>query len=195
MAAFFFSLLALTALVGAAGITVLLAAAGRDPDGQAAVLLDDLAPAALPLAAVVAATSMGGSLYFSEVLGYVPCTLCWYQRIAMYPLAPILGIAAVRRDLSVRTYGWVLAGSGAVISLYHYAVQWMPDLEATSCAADNPCSAVWVREFGFVSIPFMALCGFLAIAALLAVAARRPAGDGDHPADADLEARADGQPR
>lgn len=181
MAAFFFSLLALTALAGAVGIAVLLVAARRHPDGQAAVLLDDLAPAALPLAAVVATTAMGGSLYFSEVLGYVPCTLCWYQRIAMYPLAPILGLAALRRDLSVRTYGWVLAGSGALIALYHYAVQWMPDLEATSCAADNPCSAVWVREFGFVSIPFMALAGFLAISALLWVASAAPSDtDDDH---------------
>lgn len=177
MAAFFFSLLALTALIGAVAVATLLVAARRDPDGQAAVLLDDLAPVALPLAAVVAATAMGGSLYFSEVAGYVPCTLCWYQRIAMYPLAPVLGIAAVRGDASIRPYGWALAGSGAVISLYHYAIQWLPDLEATSCSADNPCSAVWVREFGFVSIPFMALCGFLAITALLAVAARRPVGD------------------
>lgn len=177
MAAFFFSLLALTALIGAVALTVLLLAARREPDGQAAMLLDDLAPAALPLAAVVAAAAMGGSLYFSEVLGYVPCTLCWYQRIAMYPLAPVLGIAAVRGDPSVRIYGWVLAGSGAVISVYHYVIQWLPDLEATSCSPDNPCSAVWVREFGFVSIPFMALCGFLGIAALLAVAARRPSDD------------------
>lgn len=177
MAAFFFSLLALTALIGAVALTTLLFLARGRPDGQAAMLLDDLAAAALPLAAVVAATAMAGSLYFSEVLGYVPCTLCWYQRIAMYPLAPILGIAAVRRDPWVRTYGWVLAGSGAVISAYHYVIQWLPDLEATSCSADNPCSAVWVREFEFVSIPFMALCGFLAIAVLLAVAARRPADD------------------
>jgi disulfide bond formation protein DsbB len=64
----------------------------------------------------------------------------------------------------------VLAGSGALISVYHYAVQWMPGLEATGCALNNPCSAVFVREFGFVSIPFMALCGFVAVIALLAVA-------------------------
>lgn len=177
MAAFFFSLLALTALAGAVAAAVLLGLARNAPDGQAAALLDDLAPAALPLAAVVAATAMGGSLYFSEVLHYVPCTLCWYQRIAMYPLAPVLGIAAVRRDLTIRTYAWVLAGSGALISLYHYVIQWAPDLDATACAADNPCTAVYVREFGFVSIPFMALAGFLAIIVLLLVAAWQPVAD------------------
>lgn len=172
MAAFFFSLLALTALTGTVLLTVLLVSARRDPEGQAAVLLDDVAPAALPLAAVVAATSMFGSLYFSEVLLFEPCKLCWYQRIAMYPLAPLLGIAAVRRDLHIRPYAWILSGSGALIAAYHYTIQWFPDLEATSCAADNPCSAFFVREFGFVSIPFMALCGFLAITVLVAVAAR-----------------------
>jgi len=184
MAAFFFSLLALTALTGAVGVAVLHLIARGDPQGRAATMLDDLAPMALPLAAVVAATSMFGSLYFSEVLRYVPCELCWYQRIAMYPLAPLLGIAAVRNDLGVRVYAWVLACSGALIALYHYVIQWFPDLEATSCAADNPCSAVYVREFGFVSIPFMALAGFLAITALLTIAARtRVDDDVDTPAE------------
>ncbi len=169
MAAFFFSLLALTALAGAVAVTALMAVARRDPQSSAAAVVADLAPAALPLAAIIASTAMFGSLFFSEVLGYVPCTLCWYQRIAMYPLAPLLGVAAVRRDPSIRPYAWVLASSGAVISLYHYVIQWVPNLEATGCAVDNPCTAVYVREFGFVSIPFMALAGFLAIMALLVV--------------------------
>lgn len=184
MAAFFFSLLALTALGGAVAVTVLSALARRDPDGQAAMLLDDVADAALPLAAVVAATSMVGSLFFSEVLGYPPCTLCWYQRIAMYPLAPILGIAAVRRDLSIRPYVAVLAVSGAVISVYHYMIQWVPDLDATACAVDNPCTAVFVREFGIVSIPFMALSGFLAIIALVRVAGTGAAAHDDDSSEA-----------
>jgi disulfide bond formation protein DsbB len=89
----------------------------------------------------------------------------------------MLGIAAVRNDLGIRVYAWVLAGSGALISLYHYVIQWAPNLEATSCAVDNPCSAVYVRQFGFVSIPFMALSGFLAIIALLIIAARTRADD------------------
>ena len=177
MAAFFFSLLALTALVGTVALVATAVAARRDPDGPAAALMADIAPAALPLAAVVAATAMGGSLFISEVLGYPPCTLCWYQRIAMYPLAVILGIAAVRRDPGVRVYVWPLAGSGAVIAAYHYTIQWMPDLDATACAVDNPCTAVFMREFGFVSIPFMALAGFLAISALLWVATGTPTAD------------------
>ena len=184
MAAFFFSLLALTALAGATALAVAAMAARRDPDGPAAAPLGDGRPAPPPLGPIVAATSMFGSLFFSEVLGYPPCTLCWYQRIAMYPLAPILGIAAVRGDRTIRPYAWVLAVSGAVISVYHYVIQWVPDLDATACAVDNPCTAVFVREFGFVSIPFMALCGFLAIIVLLMVAGD-PTPASDHDADHD----------
>jgi len=114
---------------------------------------------------------MIGSLYFSEIAHLVPCELCWYQRIAMYPLAPMLGIAAVREDLGIRPYAWVLAASGALIAAYHYVIEWVPNLEATACSAEVPCTVPYFREFGFVSIAFMALCGFLAIATLLYVAA------------------------
>jgi disulfide bond formation protein DsbB len=179
MAAVFFALLALTALAGTVGLLVLQALARTDPESQAAAALDDLAPVALPLAAVVAATSMFGSLWFSEVLHFVPCELCWYQRIAMYPLVPMLGIAAFRRDLAIRPYAWVLAGIGAPIAAYHYLIEWMPNLEVTACSTEVPCTAVWVRELGFVSIPFMALSGFLAIIVLLRVAARVPVADNE----------------
>jgi disulfide bond formation protein DsbB len=177
MAAFFFALLALAALTGTVVLLGLLVSARRDPDGRAATLLADVAPSALPLAAIVATTCMVGSLYFSEVAGYIPCELCWYQRIAMYPLAPLLGIAAVRRDVGIRPYAWVLAGSGALISTYHYIIEWRPNLEVTACSTEVPCSAVYFREFGFISIAFMALCGFLAIATLLYVAARARTGE------------------
>jgi disulfide bond formation protein DsbB len=172
MAAVFFALLALTALVGSLLLLALQLSARRNPDSPAAGFLDDVAPIALPLAAVVAATSMFGSLYFSEVLHFVPCELCWYQRIAMYPMAPMLGIAAVRRDLEIRRYAWVLAGIGAVIAAYHYTIEWLPNLEVKACSTEVPCTAVYVRELGFVSIPFMALSGFIAIAILLHVATR-----------------------
>lgn len=175
MVPFFFALLALTALAGAVGAVVLLAVDRRSgPDSRATMVLDELAPVAVGLAAVVATTATAGSLWMSEVANFVPCELCWYQRIAMYPLVPLLGIAAVRGDVSIRAPAAVLAISGALIAAYHYAVQWIPDLDSIGCSVDNPCSAMWVREFGFVSIPFMALSGFLAILALLAVAARVP---------------------
>ena len=93
------------------------------------------------IAFLVAATSTAGSLYFSEVADFVPCHLCWYQRIAMYPLSLLLVIAAARRDRAVRWYVGPLAGVGALISTYHYLVEWFPSLEGSSvCAVSVPCT-------------------------------------------------------
>lgn len=127
-------------------------------------------PQALALAFAVAAVSMLGSLYFSEITHFLPCRLCWYQRICMYPLVPMLGIAAWRRDMAVRPYAAVLAVIGVPISSYHVVLERFPNLESSACDLDNPCSLIWVRRFGYVTIPVMALSGFLLILTLLAVA-------------------------
>ena len=162
----FFALLALVAALGAVGITAAGLLASRS--ALAATTVDTFIGPALPLAALVAATCMAGSLYFSEVADFVPCTLCWYQRIAMYPLAVILTIAAVRHDRSIRAYVVPLAGIGAVISLYHYVIEWFPEAETGVCSTTIPCSVQWFDPvFGFVSLPFMALCGFVLIIALV----------------------------
>ena len=78
----------------------------------------------LYLAWVVALVATLGSLYLSEVRGYQPCILCWYQRIAMYPLSLLLGIAAFRDDLDIRRYAMPLAGIGLLTSLYQNAEDW-----------------------------------------------------------------------
>jgi len=126
-----------------------------------------LAPFANHIAAAIALTSMIGSLYFSEVVGYVPCALCWYQRVAMYPLGIALVIAAVRRDRSVRWYVVPAAGIGAVISLYHWSLERFPSLDAGVCSVQVPCEFIWFEKFGFVTLAFMALTGFLAIITLV----------------------------
>lgn len=131
-----------------------------------------VAPSALTLAFVVAAVSMAGSLYFSEVANFVPCKLCWYQRIAMYPLVPVLGLAAWRRDTNIRIYGIALAGIGAVISSYHVVLERYPSLESGVCDPNNPCTLIWIRRFGYLTIPTMALSAFAAIVALLVIAGR-----------------------
>lgn len=125
---------------------------------------------ALPVAAAVATTAMLGSLWYSEVAGFVPCDLCWYQRYAMYPLAVVLTVAAVRRDASIRVPARLAAGVGLAISAWHVAVQRVPSLSgATSCSAEAPCTAVWVEVFGLLTIPAMAACGFLAVLVLTSV--------------------------
>ena len=119
-----------------------------------------LTPLALTAAWGVATLATAGSLYFSEVANYLPCTLCWYQRIAMYPLVLILGIAMIRRDTAIRIYAIPLALVGAAVAAYHYLLEWFPEIDAGACSAVIPCTQVWFREFGFVSMPLLALVAF-----------------------------------
>ena len=128
-----------------------------------------VAPSALTLAFLVAAVCMGGSLYFSEVADFPPCKLCWYQRYAMYPLVPILGVAAWKHFTRIRPFAMVLAAVGPLISTYHILVERGIVKESASCDPENPCSLIWVEQFGYLTIPTMALSGFLLILTLLAV--------------------------
>jgi disulfide bond formation protein DsbB len=107
-------------------------------------------------------------LFYSEVAGYPPCTLCWYQRIATYPLVVVIGVAAVRRDRSVWLPASILAGIGGAISVWHLVIERNPVLGG-ACDPSNPCAILWVQEFGFLTIPAMALIGVLAIGLFLMV--------------------------
>lgn len=129
----------------------------------AAVQLRDLAlRRGEAMTLVVAATAMLGSLYYSEVAHFVPCEFCWYQRIAMYPIAVLLVVAAVTRQHLQARYVVTLAAIGLLLSIYHYQLELFPE-QATKCSAGVPCSVRYVEEFGFISIAFMAGSGFLSI--------------------------------
>lgn len=105
-----------------------------------------------------------GSLYFSEIRQYEPCTLCWYQRILMYPFVIILGIATVKKDYRISLYSMVLSFIGACISLYHYGLQKLSFLAdvAPSCGR-IPCTGMYINWLGFITIPFLALVAFIII--------------------------------
>lgn len=156
----FFAMLALLAAAGAVVVVVARLVPASRP------LLAHLSPLARWLSFVVAATAMAGSLWFSESQGLEPCKLCWFQRVAMYSLAIVLLVAAIRRDRAARWYVIPLAGAGIVVSIYHYLIEWHPEWEATSCSIAVPCSTPYFRAFDFVSLSFMAMCGFAAILAL-----------------------------
>lgn len=162
--ALFYALLAIVANVAVVAV-VAAVAAGRGP-----WLRQALGPNVLWLAFGVAALAMLGSLYFSEIAHFEPCRLCWFQRIAMYPLALILGIAAWRRDEAIGWYVIPIATVGAFISVYHYTVEWVPWLDSGVCPATTPCSIIWFRELGFISLPYLALSAFLLIITLVSVA-------------------------
>ena len=117
----------------------------------------------------VALVASAGSLYLSEVVGFVPCLLCWYQRIAMYPLVIVLGVAMVRGDAGVWRYGLPLAAIGAMVAAYHVAIQLQPSLDAGMCSAGASCTGRYLAVFGFVSIPVMAGGGFLLVSVLMAL--------------------------
>ncbi len=176
----FFALLALLCAGLVAALLLLALAAGATTWGRRALdrVLEELAPRAVPLAALVATVATAGSLYYSEVVGFTPCVLCWYQRICMYPLAAILWIGAVRRDAGVAWYAAPFCVAGPAVSTYHVLVEQWPSLGGgLSCSAEAPCTVPWFTEFGFVTLAWMALFGFLAVGSLLVVAARpRPSG-------------------
>lgn len=129
---------------------------------------------ALYLAWVVSLVAVGGSLYFSEVAGFIPCNLCWFQRIFMYPLAWILGRACYRNDRSQIGYVLPLSLVGGSISLYHYAEQKIPGLaRILPCNTGVPCNVDYIDWFGFVTIPLLALVAFALISVLLWIGRER----------------------
>jgi disulfide bond formation protein DsbB len=117
----------------------------------------------------VALIAMAGSLYFSEVAHLVPCSLCWYQRIAMYPLVLVLGVGALRGEPGVWRYGLPLAVVGLLIAVYHVALEWKPALDVGICSTGVPCSVRYFAVFGFISIATMSGAAFLLILSLLMV--------------------------
>lgn len=164
----FFALLALATQMAAVGIAVTLVARAVAPRARwPHAVVEAVRPGALGLAAAVAGVAMLGSLYYSEVADFPPCRLCWFQRIGMYPLAIVLPIAAWRRDRQIRWYALPLAVAGGLVSVYHVLVERFPSLESGACELTNPCSTIWVERFGYLTIPTMALSGFVLVALLL----------------------------
>jgi disulfide bond formation protein DsbB len=163
----FFAVLALGSLV----IGGLSLAAALLPTAPARVL--QLRPVLLPLGLAIAAVATAGSLYYSEMAGYPPCEMCWYQRICMYPLVAVLAVAVARRDLRGGWYALPPAVAGLGLSVYHYQLQLRPD-QGSTCDVSAPCTYQWVDSLGFMSIPFMAGCGFVGVAGLAVLSLRSP---------------------
>ncbi|MBD2869365.1 disulfide oxidoreductase [Paenibacillus arenilitoris] len=119
----------------------------------------------LAWAAAVLATA--GSLYLSEVMHFQPCSLCWFQRIFMYPLALLLGIAYARSDTGIAAYALPLAAIGGGFSLYHTVLQKLPHDSALAACGPVSCQGDYLNWFGFITIPMLALAAFAIIGASL----------------------------
>jgi disulfide bond formation protein DsbB len=120
------------------------------------------------LAWVVALLATVGSLFFSEVMGLPPCVLCWYQRVAMYPLVLIIAVGIAARDGRMRAYALPLALAGLSVSVYHNLLYYgfIPET-LTPCSEGASCTERQIEWLGFVTIPLMGLASFVAVAACL----------------------------
>jgi len=165
---------ALVLLLGAAGVII----AAIIPTART-----ELARAAPIVVAVAAVGATAGSLYFSEIADYIPCTYCWYQRIAMYPMAVIVPLAIALRDRSILRYSLALGLVGLAISIYHIQLQLFPDQSSNSCELTSPCTAKWVEAFGFMTIPQMAGTTFAIIVVVSIIGLRTPAPAADETFD------------
>ncbi|SOC16702.1 disulfide bond formation protein DsbB [Ureibacillus xyleni] len=106
-----------------------------------------------------------GSLYFSEVRGYEPCELCWYQRILMYPIFLMTTVAYIQKNARIAVTTAVFSCIGGSISLYHYGIQKLDFLRDNAPVCGRvPCSGQYINYLGFITIPFLALVAFILIA-------------------------------
>jgi len=127
-------------------------------------------PQALLVAWIVAIVTTMGSLYYSLHAGFIPCELCWYQRIAMYPLVVVLGVGWLRRDSKAWITALPFVVVGAPLALYHWLVERVPSFaESSSCSAFAPCTAPYFEKLGFVTLAWMSFSSFLLIGTLLAL--------------------------
>jgi disulfide bond formation protein DsbB len=135
---------------------------------------------------IVAAIATGGSLFFSETAHFVPCELCWFQRICMYPLSGALLLLALRGDHGAARWLLPLPVVGAGISVYHLLVENGVVEQAKGCLISAPggCATKWIDELGYITIPTLALTAFVLLIVFLALAAAGAEDDATLPADA-----------
>jgi disulfide bond formation protein DsbB len=150
----------------------------RGPDGPSPVN-PERQPAADPgsylfayAAWVMAVVAMLVSLFFGEVMKLPPCTLCWYQRICLYPLTAILAVGIVLRDRNVFAYAMPLAIAGLGFALYHNLLYYGVIPETLSpCTQGVSCTSRQIEWLGFITIPLMSMLGFISI--LISLVAHR----------------------
>jgi disulfide bond formation protein DsbB len=149
------------------------AAAAREASltAEPASRLERLTVATRHIALLTAIIATCGSLFFSEVLFWIPCKLCWYQRILMYPLVPILLIGIARDDRGIHWYGLPLSLTGVAVSLAHY-LEVLGVIPPSPCVGSVPCSIDYLTPIltgplSFIKIPFLALVAFAVISVML----------------------------
>jgi len=106
-----------------------------------------------------------GSLYFSDIKQYEPCLLCWYQRIFMYSMFPMVLTALLRKENKIYQYTLPVSIFGGVIAIYHNLL-YIDFIKTDFCSRGISCTSKYVEYLGFITIPLMSLIGFIVIIAL-----------------------------
>ncbi len=118
----------------------------------------------LYIAWIQALVAMSGSLFFSEIMKFTPCVLCWYQRILMYPLVVIIAVGILEKNKRIYRYVLPLSITGLVISGYHNLLYYGLIPEAIKpCQLGISCTTKFFAWFGFITIPFLSLTAFAVI--------------------------------
>lgn len=126
---------------------------------------------AIPFSMIIASASVLSSLFYSEIAGFAPCVLCWWQRIFLYPQVPLFGLALWKKDNNVASYGVLLSAIGGALASYHSYIQFggSPLIPCSASGISVSCAQRYFLEFGYVTIPTMALTAFIAIILLMIV--------------------------
>lgn len=110
---------------------------------------------------LISAVAMAGSLYFSNVLLFPPCSLCWWQRIFMYPLTLLFMIAFIKRDTKSHHYTLPLIVCGWIVSIYHNLLYYnVIEKSIIPCTSGVSCTSVQIEWAGFITIPLLSLTAF-----------------------------------
>lgn len=123
---------------------------------------------------IVSIIATSGSLYFSEVMKFVPCTFCWYQRILMYPLTILYGFGFFKRDKNLFLYTYPAVLLGNALSFYHYGIQKFGFYHPMNvCSAGVSCSGIYIEWLGFITIPLLSFIAFTSLNVYIIFALRK----------------------
>ena len=152
------SILTVTAQILTAGIIAVLLLKKKN-------LIEFIGKHATLFSFIVALIAVLGSLFFSEVAKFTPCKLCWYQRIFMYPEVILLGVALFKKSKDTAAFIVGLATPGAAIAAYNYLLQIgvVPELSCSTTGYSVSCAQRFIMNFGYITIPMMALSAFILI--------------------------------
>lgn len=160
------AIVAQAAIIGLVIVVLMRVVGGETGAGSRAYawVLRSVGPQSMAIAWLAAVLATGGSLWFSHFAHFTPCLLCWFQRTMMYPLVFVAGVGALTRDARAWMYTLPLALTGIAISIYHYQLEWFPDQHG-ACDPTNPCTLIWFREFGYITMPMLAMTAFAVVIA------------------------------